>query len=96
MNTPAAGAEEIRAFDTSHDTPAPGDLGPGVYLSNPQGHALLVGDNGRALAVLDMGVVSIGGVEAMGPNLVEQFADRLYWLAKRMRGRLVEPVKGAE
>lgn len=78
---------DLLAIDSAHTT-ASGNLGPGVYLSDPQGHALLVGDNGRILTVLDMGgLVSIGGIETADPEVVERLAERLHWLAARMRER---------
>lgn len=67
----------------------PSRLDPGLYLSDPQGHALLVGTNQRALTVLDSGnsLVEIAGVLVDSPKALEALANRLLWLAGRMRDR---------
>lgn len=69
----------------------PSDLDPRLYLSDPQGHALLVGTNGRALTVLDMGgLVDVASVHVTSPEGLEQMAERLRMLADRLRRRASE------
>lgn len=76
----------IAAMDDAHTEPT--NRRPGVYLSDPHGHALVVGTNGRALTVLDTGgVVEIAGVHVTSAEPLEQLADRLVMLAGRMRSR---------
>lgn len=64
-------------------------LAPGLYLSDPQGHALLVGTNARAMTLLDFGpaIADIGSVEIRSPELLDQLGDRLKVMAQRMRER---------
>lgn len=68
---------------------SPSHLNPGLYLSDPQGHALLVGTNQRSLTVLDFGnsLVEVAGVVVQSPEVLERTANRLLWLAGRMRER---------
>lgn len=64
-------------------------LTPGLYLSDPQGHALLVGTNGRSMTLLDLGprIADVGSVLVESPEVLEQLADRLKFMADRMRQR---------
>lgn len=65
------------------------DLAPGLYLTDPQGHALLVGVNGRAMTLLDFGpaMADVGSVQVTSPEVLEQLADRLRFMAARLRRR---------
>jgi hypothetical protein len=72
-------------LDTHTDDPR--SLPPGVYLSDPQGHARLVGVNGRAVTILDTGSITVGGIEVRDPEHLEMLADRLRMLAGRLRTR---------
>jgi len=82
-----AAALNVLAHDNSHST-AEDRLAAGLYLTDPQGHCLLVGSNKRALSVLDMyGVIQVGGVETRDPDLLEAFAERLHEVAARLRTR---------
>lgn len=70
---------------------------PGVYLYDPQGHALLVGSDPtgevRTLVVLDLdGVVSVAGVEVRDPDHLDRMAERLHTNADRLRRRRTGPV----
>ncbi|RKR92649.1 hypothetical protein BDK92_7091 [Micromonospora pisi] len=73
-------------------------LAPGVYLSDPQGHAQLVGTNDRAVIVVDLGgVIQVGGINVEDADHLERFAARLTELAARLRKRQTEgdPNSGA-
>jgi hypothetical protein len=73
--------------DTSH-TRTEQRLTPGVYpvRPDPHGHTLLVGDNQRALHVLDLGQAAhVGGVAVTNPDHLDALAGRLRDLAARMR-----------
>lgn len=90
---------QLLARDTAH-TSAPRDarsyLEPGLYVSDPQGHALLIGTNRRELAVIDGGPTLIGGVQVEDPDVLDALADRLRFLADRRRdalGRDREPTE---
>jgi hypothetical protein len=78
---------DARTWTDGTHTDDPRGLPPGVTLSDPHGHARLVGVNGRALTVLDIGPVTVGGVEVVDPEHLEVLADRLRMLAGRLRGR---------
>ena len=80
-------AERLTALDTSF-TRNETRLDPGIYLSDPQGHTLLVGTNDRSLTLLDMGgLASVAGLDVRDPDLLDRFADRLHQLADRLRAR---------
>lgn len=79
------------------------DLPPGLYLTMPQGHALLSGPvqatvagpvAHRRLAILDMGAtVQIGGIDVTDPEVVGRLADHLKTLSYRMARERVHPYR---
>jgi len=82
---------ELYCRDTAHNTysanrPAGASpLDPGLYLTDPQGHALLVGINGRELTILDGGPTIVGGIQVDDPDVLDALADRLRFIADRRR-----------
>lgn len=81
-------AAAVLAADTSH-TDTETRLNPGVYPSDPQGHTLLVGDNQRALTVVNLGgVIQVGGVDVTDPDHLDALADRLRLVAAQRRAHI--------
>lgn len=72
-------------------------IGPGFYPFQPQGHGRLVGINGRAITVLDTGLVTVGGVDIQDADHLDAFAAHLQMLAGRLRSRdtRVSPTKAS-
>jgi hypothetical protein len=77
--------------DTAFTSPRRESRSPGLYLSDPQGHALLV-DERRELMVVDLGgVVQIGGIDVRDPDVLNRLGERLCMLAGRLRERIANP-----
>src|SRR5215471_747778 len=70
------------------------NLAPGIYVSHPQGHALIV-DATREAAVLDMGgVVSVAGVHITDWDQLARLGAHLTALADRKRASRGAPSDG--
>lgn len=78
-------------------------LKPGLYLTMPQGHAVLAGTTKssvdgptvhRRLAILDMGgVVQIAGIDVTSPDDLSRLADHLRMLSLRLAREQAHPYR---
>jgi hypothetical protein len=72
-------------FDSAFTQENTSNLAPGVYVTVPQGHALVVDENRNAVICDLGGEVTIAGVRVTDWDALRRLGEHLTWLAGRKK-----------